>query len=81
MHGRNQQKHLKLATLPICPICEIAVDSQAHYALRYAHPYFLRAREGFERRILERIRQPPPGVGKTTIWNLLQWVFYPKENS
>ena len=81
MHGRNKQKHLKLATPPACPLCEIAVDSQAHYALRCSHPYFSCAREGFERQILERIQQLPTGVGKTTIWNLWQWVFYPEANS
>ena len=81
MHGRNQQKHLKLAIPPSYPLCEIAVDSQAHYALRCAHSYFSCAREGFERQILERIRQLPPGVGKTTIQALWQWVLYPEDNS
>ena len=81
MHGRNQQKHLKLDIPPTCPLCEIAVDSKAHYALRCTHPYFSCAREGFERQILERIWKLPPGVGKTTIQALWQWVFYPEENS
>ena len=81
MHGRNQQKFLKLPNPPLCPLCETAIDSQAHYALRCSHPYFQRAREGMEQQIMQRIRQLPSGAGKAFIWKQWQWVLYPEDNT
>ena len=81
MHGRNQQKYLKLPSSPLCPLCELATDSQAHYALRCSHPYFQRAREGLEQQILKRIRQLPSGAGKAFIWKQWQWVLNPEDGS
>ena len=81
MHGRNQQKEWKLPEPPNCPLCCLSTDSQAHYALRCPHPYFVRAREGMEHQILSRIKELPQGAGRACLWQLWQWVLHPEDHS
>ena len=81
MHGSNQQKEWKLPEPPSCPLCCLSTDSQAHYALRCPHPYFIRARESMEHQILSRIKEISQGAGRACLWQLWQWVLHPEDHS
>ena len=80
-HGRNQQKILKLAVAPKCPMCDLTTDSQAHIALRCSHPVLEVARNEFKDKVLVRMAKEEQGAGRAFLSNRWKWVFSPEEGS
>ena len=80
-NGRNLQKVLKLEVAPVCPLCELTEDTQAHLMLRCSHPITAVAREGFRNSVFKRLAKVAPGPGRVYMHSQWKWVFDPPEGS
>ena len=80
-NGRNLQKILKLPTAPTCPLCVLTADTQAHLMLRCSHPVLSVAREGFKKKVMQRIASELTGPGRVYLEGKWLWVFEPSEGS